>query len=302
MRDLSPTPHQHSDLSRRDFNRALIAGIASFGFAGRASAMHHKAPVPKLGCQTTLDNAATVAAAGGSFIGLSVAGWLDPDGPEEEFLVKLSKAAASPLPVTVCNSFIRRKDLHCNGPEANHNAVFEYCVRAFKRAQRAGVTKITFGSSGSRRIPEGFDYDKAMGQFVALLKLLGPAAQDHGITVGVEQLNDEECNFITRIAEVEQVVRATDHPNIRGIADFYHMAKMGDTTKQLASAAAIISHVEIAEVEGRRMPGVNGQDFRAWFKVLKDSGYKGAIGVEGNWEVSELPMGFKTLSQQWQEA
>ncbi len=295
------SPSGSNDLSRREFNRKLFGTIAGIGLVG-CSNTPSEPFVPALGCQSNLDNAVAIKNAGGSFIGLSVAGWLDPDGPEEEFLVKLEAAKASPIPVITCNSFIRRKDLHCTGPDANHKEVMEYCTRAFKRAQRAGVGMITFGSSGSRRLPPGFEYEKGMEQFIALLKVMGPVAQDHGVSVGVEQLRAEEVNFINHIAEVERIVREVDHPNIRGIADIYHMAKGGDTPEQLASAAELIQHIEIAEENGRRMPGVNGQDFRPYFKVMKEAGYKGAIGVEGKWNVSELPMGFKTLTQQWLEA
>ena len=97
------TPH----LSRRDFSRSLL--LAGTGLAlPQLRAAHHKIPVPFLGVQTDLANAAAVKAAGGSWIGLSVAGWLQPDGLESEFHARLEEAAASPLPIYACNSFIRR--------------------------------------------------------------------------------------------------------------------------------------------------------------------------------------------------
>lgn len=258
--------------------------------------------MPALGAQTNLANAAAVKAAGGQWIGLSVAGWLQPDGPEDEFKTRLATARQAPLPVVACNSFIRRKDLKCNGPDANHDEVMEYVKRAFDRAERAGVKYITFGSSGSRRLPEGYDYDHALEQFTTLLKRMGPAAADHGVIVQVEQLQQREVNFINRIGEMEQVVRTADHPNIRGVADLYHMVIEGDTPADLAQAADIISHVEIAEQNGRRVPGTTDQDFRPYFKVLKDAGYPGRIGIEGKYELDELKGGFATITQQWIEA
>jgi sugar phosphate isomerase/epimerase len=252
--------------------------------------------------QTDLANAAAVKAAGGSWIGLNVASWLDPDGPEAAFRARLEEAAASPLPIYACNSFIRRKDLKCNGPNANHDEVMEYVKRAFSRAERAGVKFITFGSSGSRRLPEGYDYQHALEQFTTLLQRMGPAAGDHGVTVQVEQLQKREVNFINRIGEMEQVVRDANHPNIRGVADFYHMVAEGDTAADLAKAVDIVSHVEIAELEGRRVPGTGGQDFRPYFKVLKESGYTGRIGIEGKYQLDELAGGFSTIAKQWNSA
>ena len=288
-------------LSRREFSRSLL--LASAGLAlPSLRAAHHKVPVPSLGVQTDLANAAAVKAAGGSWIGLNVASWLDPDGPEAAFRARLEEAAASPLPIYACNSFIRRKDLKCNGPNANHDEVMEYVKRAFSRAERAGVKFITFGSSGSRRLPEGYDYQHALEQFTTLLQRMGPAASDHGVTVQVEQLQKREVNFINRIGEMEQVVRNANHPNIRGVADFYHMVAEGDTAADLAKAVDIVSHVEIAELEGRRVPGTGGQDFRPYFKVLKESGYTGRIGIEGKYQLDELAGGFSTIAKQWNSA
>lgn len=257
---------------------------------------------PALGAQTNLANAAAVKAAGGQWIGLSVAGWLQPDGPEDEFLARLQEAKRAPLPVVACNSFIRRKDLKCNGPNANYDAVMEYVKRAFDRAERAGVKYITFGSSGSRRLPEGYDYEHAMEQFTTLLQRMGPAAADHNVIVQVEQLQQREVNFINRIGEMEQVVRDANHPNIRGVADLYHMVAEGDTPEDLARAVDLISHVEIAELEGRRVPGTTDQDFRPYFKVLKQAGYRGRIGIEGKYQLDELQGGFDTITRQWMEA
>jgi sugar phosphate isomerase/epimerase len=288
-------------MKRRKFNKLLISSLAIPSVVSLSSFTN--APyVPAMGCQTNLENAAAVKAAGGSFIGLSVAGWLDPEGPMDEFQGRIAEAAKAPLPAIVCNSFIRRKDLHVTGPDANLDEVMIYVEKAFQRAKLANVKMINFGSSGARNIPEGFSYEEAITQFISALKLMGPLAKKYGVTVGIEQLQSRECNFINRISEVERVVRGANHPNIRGVADFYHMAAEGDTPEDLAKAADLLMHVEIAELEGRRMVGVSGQDFRPYLKVLKKAKYKGALSVEGKFEVSELASGFAELKKQWLEA
>ncbi|MEX0330416.1 MAG: sugar phosphate isomerase/epimerase family protein [Puniceicoccaceae bacterium] len=260
------------------------------------------APIPPLGVGGGLGDAEAVKAAGGSFVAASVAGWLMPDEPEEAFLKSLEQAGQSPLPVWSCNSFIRRKDLKCVGPEANHDAVMAYAEIAFKRAKRAGVKGITFGSSGSRRIPKGFPLEEAKRQFIALLKRMGPVAEQHGVVVMVEQLRQQECNFINTISEVVEVVRAADHPAIRANADLFHMVIEGDTPEDLREAVDLVAIVEIAEAEGRRVPGTSGQDFRPYFKVLREAGFSGPINIEGKWEVAELEQAFAEIGRQWMEA
>jgi sugar phosphate isomerase/epimerase len=288
-------------LSRRHFNRLFTSTLAGVSLAPSLFAAP-RSPVPRLGCQTDLANAAAVKEAGGSFVGLSVAGWLDPDGPEDAFLVKIDAASSAPIPVIVCNSFIRAGNLKVTGPAANHDVVLAYCARAFSRAQRAGVGMITFGSGGSRRLPEGFEVDRANEQFIAFLQKLAPLAADHDVIVNVEQLQTRECNFLMRLGEVEHVVRAAAHPHIGMVADFYHMAAEGDTAADLAQAIDLVNHVEIAELEGRRVPGSTGQDFRPYLRVLKNANYAGAIGIEGRFELPELSQGFSEIALQWNEA
>ncbi|MEX0325063.1 MAG: sugar phosphate isomerase/epimerase family protein [Puniceicoccaceae bacterium] len=273
---------------------ALLAVMEGFA-AGNSS-------VPPLGVGGGLQEAVAVKAAGGSFVAASVAGWLRPDEPETKFLKSLEQVRQSPLPVWSCNSFIRRKDLKCVGPEANHDAVMAYAEIAFERAGKAGVKGITFGSSGSRRVPEGFPVEEAKRQFVALLQRMGPVAEKHGVTVMVEQLRQKECNFVNTISEVAEIVRAADHPAIRANADLFHMVIEGDTPDDLKEAADLIAIVEIAEAEGRRVPGTGGQDFRPYFKVLKEAGFTGPINIEGRWEVAELEKAFAEISRQWVEA
>ncbi len=288
-------------MKRREFNKLFASSLAASS-AVSVSSFINASYVPPMGCQTSLENAAAVKAAGGSFIGLSVAGWFDSETSDEKFLEKVAAAAKSKLPVIVCNSFIRSKDLHVTGPNANHDEVMIYVEKVFKRAKIAGVKMINFGSSGARNIPKGFSYEEAIAQFIEALKRIGSLAKKNGVTVGVEQLQTRECNFINRISEVERVVRGANHPNIKGVADFYHMAAEGDIPEDLAKAADLLMHVEIAELKDRRMVGVSGQDFRPYLKVLKKAKYKGALSIEGNFEISELESGFAELKKQWLEA
>ncbi|SOE19765.1 Sugar phosphate isomerase/epimerase [Spirosomataceae bacterium TFI 002] len=288
-------------MKRRDFNKALFAstaGVLTINWKDFSA----KKYVPPLACQTKFENIDAVKAAGGSFIGSSVGEWLDPDGPEDEFLARVAKGKSASLPIKICNGFIRPKHLHATGPEANHDELMVYIEEVFRRAQRANVHMINFGSGGSRKIPEGYDYETAMDQFIALLKRIGPLAAKYDLTVGVEQLRHQECNFINRISEVERVVRGANHPNIKAVADFYHMVTEGDTPADLKKVTDILMHVEIAELIDRRMPGTTNQDFKPYMSILKKAKYKGAISVEGRYEVSELANGFATITKQWLEA
>jgi sugar phosphate isomerase/epimerase len=251
-----------------------------------------------VGMAGPLDKAAELKAAGAEFLTLGVGDLLVPDKSDAEFEKRLAKAKGSPLPVMACNGFIRPKNLRCVGEEANHDEVLVWADTTFRRAKQAGAKFIVFGSGGSRRLKDGWPKDKADEQFVALLKRMGPLARAQGITVVVEQLNERECNYLTTIGETAEVVRKAGDPNVRLLADLYHMAMMGDTPADLDKAMDVVVHVEIAEKEGRSVPGVNGVDFRPFFEVLKKHGYHGAISIEGKWKIEQLPKAFATIREQ----
>jgi sugar phosphate isomerase/epimerase len=249
-----------------------------------------------------IDKAAFLGERGAGFLTVGTDALLCPDQPEEVFAEKLAQALAAPLPVLACNGFIRPAHLRCVGPQANHDEVLAWADIALGRLRRVNGKFMVFGSGGARRIPDGWPRDKAEEQFVALLKRMGPLAENHGVTVVVEQLQASECNFINRIGHAASLIRAAGHPHIRLLADLYHMARTGDTPDDLKNAMDVVAHMEIAEKEKRTYPGIKGDDFRPFFRVLKQGGYRGAISIEGKGDDSQVAAAFREIAKQAAEA
>ena len=293
--------------TRRTFIQSLAAVGTGLGYARQLSGQNPAtAPGKKLfsalGIAAKLDKAALVKAAGAEFLTLGVSELLVPDKPDAEFEKKKAELDSIGLPVLACNGFIRPPHLRCVGPAANHDLVLEWAETTFRRMKLAGGKFIVFGSSGARKIPDGWTKEKADQQFVALLKRMGPLAEAHGITVTVEQLRAEECNYINRIGEAAALIRAAGHPNIRLLADLFHMASMGDTPADLKAAMDVVVHMEIAEKNGRTAPGVQGDDFRPFFRVLREAHYQGAISIEGSWTDAQIGPAFVEIARQAAEA
>lgn len=279
-----------------------LAGMP-FLSGSRSSAAEEEMPLfSAMGVAAGLGRAEFVKSAGGQFLTESVGGFLVPDKSDAEFARNLEKLAASPLPVLACNGFIRPANLRCVGGDANHDDVLSWAEIAFRRLARAKGKFIVFGSAGSRALRDGWPKDKGERQFVAILKRMGPLAARHGITVVVEQLQASECNLINHIGDAARLIRAAGHPNIRVLADLFHMVKGGDTPADLKAAMDVVVHIEIAEKEGRTVPGVSGDDFRPFFSVLREANYHGAINIEGKWTDAQLAPGFATIARQAADA
>ncbi|MEO6005006.1 MAG: TIM barrel protein [Opitutus sp.] len=291
--------------------RRKFVGRAALVIAGTACAVRAAAPTPStsprklfagIGITAPIRRASELKAAGADYIVPTVADFLMPDRPESEFDEQRTIAARGVLPVLGCNSFLRHPRLRCTGPDADHTTVLEFSETAFRRLAKAGGKFIGFGSNTSRQIPDDWSKARADEQFVALLRAMGPLAAKHGITVSVEQQRRIECNYLNRIDEVVAVVAAANHPNIRALADLYHMAVMGDTPDDLDRAMPWVGLVELAEKEKRTLPGITGDDFRPWFAALARGGYKGYISIEGDGSPEQLTTAFATIARQSAEA
>ena len=286
---------------RRVFCRNGVLAAAGALLAGRIRADEPKAGkklFSAMGMSGSLDRAAFLKEQGVGFLTLGTGDFLVPDQPDEQFALNLAKLAASPLPVLACNGFIRPAHLRCVGEEANHDLVLEWSEVAFRRLKQAGGKFIVFGSGGSRKLKDGWPREKADVQFVALLKRMGPLAENHGVTVVVEQLQASECNYINRIGEAAQLIRAAAHPRIRLLADLYHMARMGDTPDDLKAVMDVVVHIEIAEKEERTFPAVKGDDFKPFLRILRRAGYDGAVSIEGKGDDSQIAPAFREIAKQ----
>lgn len=180
--------------------------------------------------------------------------------------------------------------------------VLDFAEIVFQRLHDIGGRYIGFGSSGSRKLPEGWPKERADDQFIELLRKMGPVAAKYDIKVTVEQLRRQECNYLNHISEVLDIVEKVDHPNIRFLADLYHIAVMGDTPEDLKRAGRWLEQVEIAEKESRSVPGVMGDNFRPYFAALSAAGYSGPITIEGNGTFEQVRRAFSISTAQAHES
>jgi sugar phosphate isomerase/epimerase len=253
----------------------------------------------KIGVCTGISNNGILASAGFSYIEEAVRNFLVPAEDESVFQGKCALLKESSLPIEACNNFIPG-NLKSVGPAAAHDDILQFAETAFRRAEVAGVKTIVFGSGGSRAIPEDFSREKAREQFVNLCKRMAPVAEKYHVIVSLEPLNSQECNFINSVAEGGGIVEAVNHKNIRLLADIYHMLRENESPSNISRYSHFLCHTHIAENAGRSAPGVNKEDFTAYFKALKDAKYQGRMSIECSWKSLEEQAGpaLKTIRGQ----
>lgn len=255
----------------------------------------------QFGVCTSLSNSEILKQSGFEYLEGSVGRDLMPAQPEAEFAKKMKEFDTCRLPVTACNGFLPGT-LKVTGPDARPVEVLRYAEVAFRRAAATGIRTIVFGSSGARTIPEGFDRQRAREQFISLLIDLGPVARKYGVTVAIENLQKSETNFINTVGEALEIAREVNDPNIRLLADIFHMMRENEGPEALINAGKFVVHCHIAEVGTRTAPGMAGDDFRPYFAALQKAGYRGGISIEGSWKTENLAKAFQVMQEQWETA
>jgi len=132
------------------------------------------------------------------------------------------------------------------------------------------------------RVP-GMSRDAQRDQIVENLRRVAPLAEQQGITLTIEALNqiDNPGYYLSSSRESFEILRAVDHPNVRFQYDFYHMQLLeGNLINTLTANIELIAHFQVADVPGRHEPGRGEINFVQVLQAVAATGYDGAVGLE----------------------
>lgn len=198
------------------------------------------------------------------------------------------------------NSFVPG-DIPLIGDKRDPEKIKEYVRLACAGVKRLGGKIIVFGSGAARRVPDGLPMDKAWEQAAEFLTWCSDIGEDYGITFAVEHLRSAETNLITRFSEALKLAKGVGRPNVRVLADYYHMLEENEDPSALEGVGEWLVHVHVADT-GRISPGKGDADFGVFFRRLKAEGYQGGISIECRFEdfykETEEAIGF--LKEQWE--
>lgn len=198
---------------------------------------------------------------------------------------KLQEAEAKfGLKLETANGFLPGK-YHICGENPDTEILLKYGETACRRADELGIEYIMFGSSGARKIPEGFDFNKGKAQFVDFCRELVKRIADCKVTVLFENLRAQETNLLNLLSQGQEIVELVNSPKLQMMADLYHMAQMNESPEAIIKAAPHLKHVHIADPNTRKWPGQTDGDLIKYFTALKKIGYKGRICFECGWPI-----------------
>ena len=197
-----------------------------------------------------------------------------------------AKVAASKIRIETMNWFMPGTEIKLTGPDVDRARIRSYLERALGLAETFGVKVVVFGSPGARSIPEGFPRDKAWEQLKEFLRTCGEVIQSrgYGMVIGIEALRRPETNVINSVAEALKIAREVNHPKIRLIVDFYHLAFENEDPAVILQAADMIVHLQIADPRERTFPVSDAGEprYAAFVANLRKIGYQGRLSIEAN--------------------
>ena len=197
-----------------------------------------------------------------------------------------TRLAASHIRVETMNWFLPGTDIKLTGPQVDAPSIRAYVEKALALAESFGAKVIVFGSPGARTVPDGFPRDKAWAQLKEFLRTCGDVIQSrgYGMVIGIEALRRPETNIVNSVAEALTLAREVNHPKIRIIVDFYHLAFEKEDPAVILEARDMIVHLQIADPRERTFPTdeANEPRYAAFFTNLRKIGYQGRISIEAN--------------------
>jgi len=253
----------------------------------------------EVGMCANAKDAAIVKAAGCNYIEAGVRNLLVPTEEESHFKAQLKFVREQGLETPACNGFLP-KSIKSVGPDHDLNRLLSYAEITFKRAQIAGVEHIIYGSGGSRFVPEKFSRATAKDQFVNVLRHMAPIAQIYGVTLCLEPLRSQETNFLNTMIEGAEICDLVNHQHVGLVCDYFHVTQEGRGIADVRKTAKYIHTLHIAENKNRQPPGTAGDDFRPFFKTLKEAGFHGRCSIECRWtdKAAQAPIAVQTLRSQ----
>ncbi|MCI8589281.1 MAG: sugar phosphate isomerase/epimerase [Clostridiales bacterium] len=173
-------------------------------------------------------------------------------------------------------------EIRVTGEAADLQAISAFARKALQRAASLGVKTVVFGSGDARRVDEGFSYERAYGQFIEALKIVGDIAGEYDIMIAVEPLRKQEDNLINRVPQGLAAAKEANNAHVAGLADLYHMKSEGESFADIGTYGAELVHIHIAAADRTYPTWGDGQDadYALFAKALKACRYQGRISIE----------------------
>jgi sugar phosphate isomerase/epimerase len=245
-------------------------------------------------------NIAFLKSVGYDYVELPVVGIANLN--DEEFNYFANRVRAAELRAEVFNCFIPGS-LKIVGKDIDVNAINSYLQMAVARTFQCGAELIVFGGGEARNVPDGYPIYMAESQISDFLNTAAELALARDMVIAIEPLNRNECNVINLVGDAVELATDLGKPQIKVIADFFHMNEENESVDSIIDAGPLLSHMHLAD-SGRLNPGTGSYNYPELFSTLKEINYKGRASLECSYKDYEKDVQFSLqfLKNEWAKA
>jgi sugar phosphate isomerase/epimerase len=170
------------------------------------------------------------------------------------------------------------------GPSPDWGRTRDFVETSVGRAAEVGVSVFNWGSPHSKSIPVGWPISKALEQIERAAHLIADVVGRYDATCVIEPINPRECNVIYYVTDGVLLAASVDRPQIKVLADFFHMSLQSEPLEHLEAARGWLGHTHTSGPDRYFPQPGQGWDQRSFLAALRASGYDGRVSVE-SWAV-----------------
>lgn len=175
----------------------------------------------------------------------------------------------------------------CSWNQEIRTLALGYYTNAIRAAAELGAKVVPISCAGA--LKDG-DSSQAVQWAVEALKHLAPIAQENEVVLAVETLCPDVSIVVNTLPELEQLLKAVDHPNVKATLDICSMRTAGETLEQwLQCLGRDIVHIHFTDGRpaGHLVWGQGLHPLDTYIETICTSGYQGYLGmnlsIRGTW-------------------
>ena len=170
----------------------------------------------------------------------------------------------------------------CNSPDADWELLEFWTKRKMKRLGDLGVKTAGIYGKFFRKA----ENEKAMQEAIRYATLLGDEAAKNNMNIALEPMADPDSLFPT-YAEGLKFVKLLNHPQVKLMADLNYFLRNKESFEVIKEEPSWNLHCHIAgrSATGGAQPNVGEyrEIHKAFFRVLRDTNYEGAVSCACPW-------------------
>ena len=218
-----------------------------------------------------------------------------PKMTDEDFQKALDTIKEVGLPVLRANGLFFSEQ-HFFGDDAmTEEEIIAFYEKGFERAKKIGIEIVVWGAGPTRKYPETMLREDAMKTIFRYGNVIADFSKKYDIPIAIEPLCHYETNIFNTVKESCEYIRELNRPEIKVLADSYHMMVECEKYDTLGNNADLLIHTHIAAAEYgsnkyRLVPDLEDElNVKEFIYELKKIGYDGTVSIEaamrtGDWK------------------